>query len=90
MVTIIGEIKPWGSLTTTTTGFIKRIQRELSASWRLIELGDVGACRGMIRDIAKGSVNRSSSARCHIRKRRYTGRDAWKQHRDDSKYGLEQ
>jgi len=44
----------------------------------------------MICDIAKGSVNHSSSARCHIRKRGYTDCDASNQHRDDSKNTLEQ
>ena len=52
------------------------MERVLSSSQGLIELGDVGVCREMICDIAKGSVNRSSSARCDICKRGYTGRDA--------------
>jgi hypothetical protein len=44
----------------------------------------------MICDNAKGSVNHSSSACCHIRKRGYTGRDASKQHRDHSEKTLEE
>jgi len=90
MVTIIGQIKPWGSLETRTTRFIKRMEWVLSSLWVLIELGDIGVCREMICDIAKGSVNCSSSARCHICTSRYTGRDTWKQHRDNSKNTLEQ
>ena len=38
----------------------------------------------MICDIAKESVNRSSSADCHIRKSEYTGCDAWKHHCNNS------
>ena len=45
------------------------MERVLSLSPGVIELGDVGVCREMICDIAKGSVNRSSSGHCHIRKR---------------------
>jgi len=90
METIIGQIKPWGSLKTRTTRFIKRMERVLSSSRGLIELGNLEVCREMICDIAKGGVNRSSSARCHIHKRGYTGCDAWKQHRDNSKNTLEQ
>jgi len=62
----------------------------LSSARELNKLGNIGVCREMICDIAKANVNRSSSARCHIRKCGYTGRDAWKQHRDDSKNTLEQ
>jgi len=54
-----------------------------------MELGDVGVCRDMICDIAKGSVNRSLSAHCHIRTSGYTGPDASKQHRDNSKNTME-
>ena len=62
----------------------------LSSSGGLIELGDIGVRWEMICDIAKGSVNYSSSAPCHIRKRGYTGCDAWQQHGDKSKNTLEQ
>jgi len=41
-------------------------------------------------DFAKGSVNHSSRARCHNWKSGYTGRDAWKMHRDHSKNTLAQ
>jgi len=68
MITIIGQIKPWGSSKTYTTHCIKRIKRVLSWSWGQIQLGDKGVCREMICDIAKGSVNRSSSAHCHMHK----------------------
>ena len=76
MVTIIGQIKPRGSLETRTTHFIKCMKRVLSSSRGLIELGDIEVCQEMICDIAEGSVNCSSSARCHIRKHGFTGRDA--------------
>jgi hypothetical protein len=66
------------------------MEQVISSSWELIEWGDVGVCQEMIYDSAKASVNRSSSARCHIRKHGYSGHDAWKQHSDDSKNTLEQ
>ena len=66
------------------------MERVLSSSRGLIELGNVGVGLEMICDITKGTVNRLSSARCHIRNSGYTGRNAWKQHRDDSKNTLEQ
>ena len=80
MVTIIGQIKQWGFSNARTTCFMKRIERGLSSSRRLINLGDVGVCPEMICDIANGSVNHSSSANCHNRKSGCTGRDASKQH----------
>jgi len=52
------------------------MEQVLSSLRGLIELGDVGVCGEMIRDIATGTVNHSSSARCHIHKRGYTGRNA--------------
>jgi len=90
MVTIIGQIKPGGYLKTRTTCFIKCMEPVLLSSQGLIELGNVGVCREMICDIAKGSVNRSSSARCYICNSGYTGCDTGKQHRDDSMNTLEQ
>jgi len=62
----------------------------VSSSQGLIKLGDVGVYREMICDIGKRTVNCSSSTGYHIRNSGYTGRDAWKQHHDDSKNTLEQ
>jgi len=66
------------------------MERVLASSWGQMESGKVGLCPEMIGYIAKGSVNRSWSARCHICKSGYSGSDAWKQHRDHSKNTLEQ
>jgi len=76
MVTIIGQIKPWGSLKRRTTPFIERMERVLSSSQGQRELGDLGVCQEMICDSAKGGVNHLSSARCYIHQSGYTGRDA--------------
>jgi len=56
------------------------MEQVVSASRGQIGLGHVGVCREMICDIANGSVNRSSSACCHIRKCGYSGCDTWQQH----------
>jgi len=61
----------------------------VSSLWEQIEWRNVGVWQEMICDIAKGSVNHSLSAHCHIRKSGYTGYDTWKQHHDDSKNTLE-
>ena len=90
MVTIIGQIEPWGSLNIRTTHFIEHMERVLSLLRGQIELGDVGVCQEMICDIAKERVNCSSIARCHICKSGYTCCDALTQHRDDSTNTLEQ
>jgi len=89
MVTIIGQIKPWEALKTTTTRGIKCMERVLSSLKVQIHPSDVGVCREMICDIAKGSVNHLSSACCHIHKSGHTGRDAWTQHCDNLKNTLE-
>jgi hypothetical protein len=52
------------------------MERVLSASQGLIQLGDGAICREMVSDIAKETVNHSSSARCHICKHGYTGYDS--------------
>jgi len=89
MVTIIGQINPWGSLQTRTTWFIEPMEWVLSSLRGQIELGDTGLLWEMICDIASGIENCLSSARCHIRNSGYTGCDAWKQHCDNSKNTLE-
>jgi len=76
MVTIMGQIESGGSLITRTTLLIRCMERLLSSSRGQIKLSDVGVCRAMICDIAKRSVNRSSSACGHICKVGYTGHDA--------------
>jgi len=75
MVIIIGQIEPKGSLKTTTL-FIRRTELVLSSSRGQNKLFNVEACREMMCDIAKGSVNRSSSARCRFHKSGYTACDA--------------
>jgi len=90
MVTIIGQIQPWGSLKTIPKLFIKGMEGVLSSSCWQIELGDIGVCREWIWNIAKDSVKSSSSAYWHIYNSGYIGREAWKQHPDNSKNTLEQ
>ena len=65
------------------------MERVLSSLGEQIELGDIGVCQEMICDIANGSVNWSSSARCHICKSGYTGHDTGKQHCYHSKHTQE-
>jgi hypothetical protein len=89
MVTIIGQIKPSGSLKTRTTWFIPHIEWVLWSSQEQTIFGEVGVYREMICDIAKGCVNHSSSACCHICKSGYTGSDGWKQHCNNSNNTLE-
>jgi len=89
METVIGQIKLCRSLKMRTTRIIKCMERLLSSSRGPIEMGDVGVCRESISDIAKRSWNCSLSACCHIRKSRYTGPEAWKQHPNNSKMSLE-
>jgi len=79
------ELSHEESFKTRTTCFMKCTERVLCSVQQQIELGDVGVCWEMICDIARGSVNRSSSTHCHIRKCGYTGHDAGKQHSDNSK-----
>jgi len=55
-----------------------------SSSQGQIKSPDIDVCLERIFDIADGSVNRSSSARCHIRKSGHTDRYTWNQHRDNS------
>jgi len=88
MGTIIGQIEPWGSLKTRTAQLIKRKERVLSIKRGSTELSNVGVCREMSCNIAKGSVNRSSSA-SHSSHGEYSSHDAWKQHRNNSKNSLE-
>jgi len=88
VVTIIGQIMPGESDATRTTPFIERTERVLWSFRGQIPLGNVGVCWEMICDIAKGSVDSSSSAHCQIRKGGYAGRDAWKQHRHNPKNTL--
>jgi hypothetical protein len=79
MVTIIGQIQPWGFLKTITKHFIEDIEGVLLSSCIEIKLGDVGVCQEWIWNIAKGSVKCSSSAYWHIHNSGYTGRKAWTQ-----------
>jgi len=72
MVTIIGQIKPWGCLKTRTTCFSQHWKRVQSSSWGQIELGDIQVSRETICNIAKESVNNSSSACGHIHQSGYT------------------
>jgi hypothetical protein len=90
MVTIIGYIKPCESLKPKTTDFRNLMERVLSSSQGQIKLGGIGVWGVMISDIAKRSVNRSSSARCLISKTVYTCRAGGKQHSNDSKHTLEE
>jgi len=66
------------------------MERLLSSSRGPIKLHDVGVCEEIICDIAKGSVNRSSSAHCPIRSSGYTGHDIGNHHRDNSQNTLEE
>jgi len=88
MVSIIGHIKPWGSLKTRTTSFIKSTELVLWSLGEHSELSDVGVGWEIICDLGKGSVNHSRSACSHISKWGYVGRDVWKPHREHSKNTL--
>jgi len=66
------------------------MERVLTSSPGQIKLDNVEVHREMIGDVAQGSVNRSSSACCQIRKSGYTGCDTWKQHCNNSMNTLEQ
>jgi len=65
------------------------MEQVLSSLRGRIELGDVGEFEEMICDIAKGTVNHSSSAHFHIHKSGYTHRAARKQRRNSSMNTLE-
>jgi len=84
LVTISGQIMPWGSGKTWTTHFINQMKGVLSSLQGQIELQDIQACWITIFDIAKGSANYSSNAGCHNCKSGYTGRNTWKLHIDHS------
>jgi len=89
MVTIIGQIKPWGSCKTRTTRFIRHMEQVQSSLRWQFEFSDVEVCQEMNCKFAKWSVNRSLSAHCHIGKSGYTHRDAWKLQRNNWKNTLE-
>jgi len=89
MVTIIGQIMPWGSVKTRCICIIKCTEQVLSSSQRRIKLGYIGVYWEMICDISKGSANCSSSAGYHILKSGYGGCDSWKQHGCNSKHTLQ-
>jgi len=84
IVTIIGQIKPWGSIENKNyvphwTYWVSYII--ITSTYQ------IGRCRSMSRDDLWywQSVNHSSSAHCHIRKSGYTGHDTWKQYCNNSK-----
>jgi uncharacterized protein YqgV (UPF0045/DUF77 family) len=76
MVIVNGRIMPLGSLIPQISHYIEHMERVLSSSQRQITLCDIEVCREVIFDIAKGSVNASLSARCHVHTSGYTGRHA--------------
>jgi len=66
MVTIIGQIKPWGHFKRRTTCFIQHMEQVQSSLPGKMKFGDIRSSREMMSVIAKGCVNRSSSAHYHI------------------------
>jgi hypothetical protein len=85
MVTIIGQIKPWGFLKPRTALFIERMEQEPSPWRALIKLGEVGLHLAMILDIPIAAASCSCSSHRHIWNCGYTWCDVCKPHRDDLK-----